>query len=450
MKSRTPGSTIRVRELGLCVECGLCQDDQNTDNKQQTKYGAGSDIAPPVEPISNVARWEACPGKGVDYPSTYASHFGYFPPTGPMGVVDSLRVGFAADRDWRRGASSGGVISRVLHFLLLTKQVDAVIVARQRASAPLEAEWAILDSPSDILATAQSVYTSVPMLAALDELQPGLTYAMTCLPDQSAALRVLQGQGVQAAQQITTIIGPFVGTGLEPAALDTFLAKQGISRDDVSRIRWRDGEWPGSLAVTTKNGDIFSMPKFYYNHLTPSFVDRQSLQSMDFYNEFADIAVGDAWSPAYEERGEGFSLVVARNARATALLDVMEEERELVFEDIDTGSALDMHAHMRDFKNRGSYIRNRIRRLSGLAARDTGTKPINVPKRRYAIEVAVSSIFIVAGSPPGRLLVRAIPDPFLGPAFASLRVRWKSLSKRTKRLGLQGYGVKATEPRWSR
>jgi len=367
-----------------------------------------------------------------------------------MGVVDSLRVGFASDRNWRRSASSGGVISRVLHFLLSTQRVDAVIVARQQASAPLEAEWAILDSPSEILDTAQSVYTSVPMLEALEKLQPGLTYAMTCLPDQSAALRVLQRLGVRAAQQVTTIIGPFVGTGLEPEALDTFLAKQGISRGDVTQIRWRDGEWPGSLAVTVKGGEVFSMPKFYYNHLTPSFLNRQSLQSMDFYNEFADIAVGDAWSPAYEERGEGFSLIVTRNAEATALLKAMEEERELTFEEINLESALNMHAHMRDFKNRGSYIRNRFRRLLGFAARDTGTKPINVPKRRYAIEVAVSTIFIVAGSTPGRFLVRVIPDPLLGPAFASLRVRWKGLSKGTKRLGLQGYGVEATEPHWSR
>jgi len=313
---------------------------------------------------------------------------------------------------------------------------------------PLEAEWVILRNPEEILETAQSVYTPVPMLESLNELVAGETYAISCVPDQAAALRCLQGLGSATARQIRFVVGPFVGTGLKPEALTTFLHKQNVSASTVSGVRWRDGEWPGSLTVSLESGESISSPKFYYNHLTPAFVDEQSLQSQDFYNEFSDISVGDAWSPKYEQLGQGFSVVIARTTSAAALLSEMARAGELSLHAISLNEALPMHAHMRDFKSRGSYIRNRFRRSLGMNARDTGVLPTGIPRRRYAIEIVVSGIFAIASSRLGRAAISRIPDSQLGPLFATLRLKWKTLSKSTKRHGLQSGQYSEMRTRW--
>ena len=44
---------------------------------------------------------------------------------------------------------------------------------------------------------------------------------------------------------------------------------------------------------------------------------------MDFVNEFADLSVGDAWSPKYEKEGGGFSVVVTRTGAMERIIEEM-------------------------------------------------------------------------------------------------------------------------------
>src|SRR5688500_17730978 len=81
--------------------------------------------------------WEACPGKGIDYPALYRAHYGALPESWLVGRVVKVRTGHAADPEVRVRGASGGVTSQVLIHLLESGLVDAVIVARQGVPAPL-------------------------------------------------------------------------------------------------------------------------------------------------------------------------------------------------------------------------------------------------------------------------------------------------------------------------
>ena len=85
------------------------------------------------------------------------------------------------------------------------------------------------------------------------------------------------------------------------------MRSKGVSDDDaVTSLRWRAGEWPGYLQIQTASGREIRSKKVYYNFLIPFYITQASLQSMDFANEFADVSVGDAWSPRFESQGAGF------------------------------------------------------------------------------------------------------------------------------------------------
>jgi coenzyme F420 hydrogenase subunit beta len=358
-----------------------------------------------------------------------------------------VRTGYAADPEIRRISASGGIITTVLIALLERGYIDAAIVVRQGIPSPEKARVVLARSPEEIRAAAQSVYIPVSVLDILRELRPGERYAMTCLPDQAAALRVLQQGRHAASLQVRYVIGPYAGTALVPAAIDCYLRSKRVRRDDpITSLRWRDGEWPGYLEIRMQSGQVFRSKKAHYNFLIPFFITQNSLQNMDFANEFCDLSVGDAWSPVYERKGGGFAVFATRSKEMEALVEAFCRDGLLVAEKVDPLEASEMHGHMIDFKKRGGYLRNRMRRLFGAKAPDFGMRPSLLPLSRIAVELVISGIFLACRSRPARKLLEWIPESIIGPLFNQLRLSWKAISKPTKRRDLAQLTMIPEEP----
>jgi coenzyme F420 hydrogenase subunit beta len=393
--------------------------------------------------------WVACPGKGVDYPALYRAHYGGFPDDWRLGNVAGLWVGHAAAPDVRRAGASGGVTTAVLIHLLETNRIDGAVVVRQGTPTPAEASWVIARTAEEILACAQSVYVPVSVLDSLRHFVPGERYAMTCLPDQSAALRVLQHGGFARAQQVRYVLGLYTGTALDERAIRALLRINGVRDDDaITSLEWRAGEWPGHIHIQTSSGREIRTKKVYYNYLIPFYVTQASLQSMDFANEFADLSVGDAWSPKYEKLGQGFSVLVARVPEMKSIVDEMLAAGKIVLESTTPSAAADMHGHMIDFKKRGGYLRNAWRRSLGRPAADYGLKPVPIGVSRTFVEIVISSMFAICRSRMARWCLEKIPERISGPLFNRLRLAWKSASRPTKRKGLSGLKMEPYVPAW--
>lgn len=436
----------QVVAKGTCIGCGLCvgMDETGKSIMTDTPKGPRPVISENNEIPELIA--QCCPGHRIDYPKLYKLHYGKYPDSWLTGVISGVYTGFCADEGIRRNSSSGGVITAVLCSLLESGQIDAAIVVTQGIPEPEKASVVIVNTTAEILAASQSVYFPVSTLDILNKLDPGKKYAITCLPEQSAALRYLQKQGHNKAMSIKYILGPYTGTAIYPAAIETFKRINGIKRDDrVTSLKWRAGEWPGYLEIITQSGRVLRSPKVYYNFLIPFFVTNASLQSMDFANEFADLAVGDAWSPEFESLGQGFSVVVSRNDKMTALLEELRQKGVLTLTPAPVEAASSMHGHMIDFKKRGSYIRNRMRRMLYLKAPDFGYKPARIGLSRIMVEMVISTIFVLGKTPLFRLFLYLLPERIIGPLFNFLRLRWKNVSKKTKRQGLESYEVKISE-----
>ena len=300
----------QVVDAGICVGCGACI----------SVLGGQMEInAHGVFPVFNTFNLDhklaktaylSCPGAGIHYPSVYRSHYGKLPDNWLLGEVINVRVGHASNKKIRANGASGGVISQTLSYLLENNYIDSAIVVKQGIPKPDKASVFFANSSRDILEAAQSVYTPVSTLDILSKLQPNLTYAMTCLPEQAAAIRVLQSQGYKPAKQIKYILGPYTGTALESGAIRCLLRSNKVKDSDpIVSLQWRAGAWPGYLEIKMESGKVVRSRKVYYNFLIPFFVTQASLQSMDFSNEFSDLSVGDAWSPKYEKIGAGFAVI---------------------------------------------------------------------------------------------------------------------------------------------
>lgn len=384
--------------------------------------------------------------KEINYPKLYKSFYGSFPPNWLVGHVIKVRTGHAVNKEIRANAASGGVITQTLIYLLENNFVDGVIIAKQGVPSPEKASPIIATTRDEILSGAGSVYIPVSMLEILDDLDPGKKYAITCLPEESAILRIMQQQKIISAMQIRYILGPYTGTALKSEAIRYYLKSKKVSDDDpITSLKWRAGEWPGYLEIKTKSGKVIKTPKVYYNFLIPFFITQNSLMSMDFANEFADLAVGDAWSPYFENLGGGHSVVVTRNIEIESIIEDMCKKGLLELKVEDSLKASDMHGHMLDFKKRGGWIRNKWRKSIGKPAPDYGYRPKQIPISRYLVEIVISIIFLFGRLNLLRWLFSKIPESIIGPVFNFLRLSWKKLSRPTKRKGLSNFEVKITQ-----
>lgn len=434
-----------VPRPAFCASCGACAylSGNPTARMVCTRDGYRPEVGNPAQGALDRS---ACPALAIKYPSLYADHYGAPPPSWLTGHVKTVRVGHAADPAIRLAGASGGVITRVLLYLLETGRIDGAILARQGVPEPMEASAVVATTPEEILACAGSVYIHVPMIPALARLDSGKRYALAVTPEQSAVLRELQRRGDPRAKQIAYVVGPYTGTALNPQALEYYLRSNRVSKNDaVTSVKWRAGKWPGYLEICTASGRVLRSPKVYYNFLIPFFVTETSLLSMDFCNEFADLAVGDAWSPKYENAGEGgVSVVVTRTDEMEAIISEMQGKGLLALQETDPAKAGDMHGHMLDFKKRGGYLRAQMRRAFGRPAPDYGYAPMGIGVGRRMVELVISTVFFLCRTRHARWLVCQIPERILGPLFNFLRLRWKALSRPTKRKGLARYEIRLT------
>lgn len=437
--SSSPSLMEQVVRRGLCTGCGACvacakvgkADMRATPKGPVPFFEADADARDPLA-------WAICPGRGIPYLDVHEQFYGRVPENHLTGPLLAVRTGYAADPVLRRAGASGGVTTAVLVHLLETGRIDAAIVVKQGEPTPDRASAVFARTREEIIAAAQSVYIPVSVLDRLRDLEPGKRYAMTCLPDQAATLRRLQVAGFAPARQVEYVLGPYTGTALYPAAIRCLLRSHKIRDDDaITSLQWRAGEWPGYLEIQTASGRVVKSKKVYYNFLIPFFVTRTSLLYMDFANEFCDLSVGDAWSPAFEASGGGHSVVVTRSEPMERVVCEMRDQGHLSLQDEDPLKASEMHGHMIDFKKRGSYIRIRLRRMLGLPVPDHACRPLPLPASRWGVEAVVSGLFICCGNPIARKILEFLPESIMGPVFNRLRLSWKSLSKPTKRKGLQ-------------
>lgn len=381
--------------------------------------------------------WAVCSGRGVPYPELYHA-FHQEPKNWLIGPYHRLWTGFASQPDIRRRGASGGVISRTLIYLLETGRIDGAVVLKQGSPTPEQATPIIATTAEEILAAAQSVYAVTPMLTIIPEMETFAgRLAFVGLPEQVAALRMLQLAGHPAAKKVVFVVGPYTGTNMYLGAVRAFLRSQGVSdRVGIKKLQWRAGEWPGYLQVETEDNQVFRAKKFYYNYLIPFYISRNCQITPDFTNELTDLSVGDAWSPQFEASGGGHSIIVARTEQATNLLEEMQDLQLLTLADINLDQALGMHGHMIDFKKRGTFIRLQWQQQQGKPIPTFGYQPAAISLMRYLVEVVISGSFALGQLSLARWLVTKLPLSLVGPAFNELRKTWKSLSKPTKRKGL--------------
>jgi coenzyme F420 hydrogenase subunit beta len=383
--------------------------------------------------------WQACAGKEFDFPlyrsAIYPENTPFHLYTGPY---RSISIGFAKKEEVRSQGASGGVLSAILIWLLENKIIDGAVVTGMSQSEPWQTKSYIATTPDQIFQAAQSKY----IISSVNEILPEIgrfkgKLAYVGLPGHVQSIRKLQRINHPWVQNIEYLFGPFYGNTLHFSSVVSFIRSYGYKDyAQISKLYFRFGEWPGNMRVEFKDGNFIQLPKFHANYLIPFHILKNSLLCSDLTNEFTDISGGDAWAPVYEERGKGYSMVIARSEKGQVLLDRMQEQGILDLKIISENEAITMHSHGYDLKKRGTFIRIKFRKLLGLPIPDYGYSVKGFSFIRYLMEVFITLMFLLLGT---KLLQRAaelLPPAFIGKIFERSRTIWKRSTYSIKRSNL--------------
>ena len=247
-----------------------------------------------------------------------------------LGNYINCYVGYSKDKEIRWKATSGGIVSSLLIFLLKEELIDGALVTKMNETEPLKPETFIARSKEEVLSACGSKYCPVPinqMIKAMKEMMSRKgTYAIVGLPCHIKSLRKVESLNKKIEDQKSLYVGLFCSHTVSFVGTEVLLQRMGIRPKDVHELKYRGRGWPGTLSIRLKDGSVRLLPFLYYwgSLFTPFFFTPMGcILCSDVTNELADISIGDAWLPELKKRDRvGTSIVISRTSLGEETLRV--------------------------------------------------------------------------------------------------------------------------------
>lgn len=339
----------------LCTRCGTC-----VAACSQGIIKVGEEGFPYIGNVDSctdcgVCR-KVCPGIEVDFKEIGKEIFRQSLHNPYIGNYKNISVGHAIDKNIRRSASSGGIVTSLLISALERGMIDAAIVVKMSKDQPLLPEVVIADTVEKIKESMQSKYQPVPLNAILRKAEKYERLAAVGTSCQIQGLRKYEELNSKLKKAIKYHIGLFCGFSMERDATLFLLQKLKIDMQEIKSIEYRGKGWPGGFVVTLINGSVRYVSKEEYSLLNLLFLPKICLYCIDYTNELADISIGDAWF--MEKEGEmGWSLVLTRTEKGEELMNHAIDTHHIFSAKSSLEHVLSSHKFILSYKKIGAPIR---------------------------------------------------------------------------------------------
>lgn len=346
-----------IKANGLCSGCGLCAglasgaDAPIVMRDSAEGYRRPEAVAPVPAGLAKAID-EVCPGANIRHdPAQHEAE--YHPVWGP---VVAARLGWSADRELRRNASSGGGLSAVLTHLLDSGEIDYVVQTAVSPHSPVRNTRVISSRAEDVFHAAGSRYAPSSPLENIAECleQPG-RFAFVGKPCDVAGLRQLARIDPRVNEKVAYMLA-FMCAGV-PSYRGTSALLKGMGVTDESAVvsfRFRGDGWPGYATAELADGTRFAMDyETSWGGILNRHLQFRCKICPDGIGEFADIVCADGWhcdeagNPLFDEQ-DGRSIVLSRTAKGEALLGRAMAAGTLVCEPLE----LEQIRHMQPFQSR--------------------------------------------------------------------------------------------------
>ena len=273
-------------------------------------------------------------------------------------------IGYSKESELRYKASSGGVGSAIIKYLLSTGEYGTsmtfVFCKNEYKYVPK-----LIYNFSDYN-NCGSVYQDVNVISFIRDnisnIKNGIV--VTCMPCQVKAIRsILAKNGVKyfiislCCSGQTTIEGTWY-----------YYKLLGISKENVKCIQYRGNGWPSGIQIELYNGDIIKRNNYSYPwtiiYQSLLFRPKRCLNCTEKTSNAADISLADPWLKEFMENDSKGNSVVICNDDGNSLIKEMEENELLTVTEVDENKYIESQLGTIQYK-RESIKNKRFNRLVG-------------------------------------------------------------------------------------
>lgn len=278
----------KIVKNGFCVGCGLCESVFGSNNCEMKLFDNGFYYPITKTSFDDTNTKDFCPGIKV---KDNRKH-------GVWGYVEKVEEAWAADKDLRFKAASGGVSSALAIYLLESKKVDGILQTGLLDGSPIYNELKVSHNREDIFKNAQSRYAPSLTLNRIKQIldSSNETYAFIGKPCDIAGLRNFLDVFPKYKERILYTISIFCAGMPSYNATRKVWEQSGVSEVPVN-IKYRGEGWPGNFKAVWKDGTKYEIS---YNDSWGKVLGRdlgfRCKICPDGIGMLADIAVGDSWN----------------------------------------------------------------------------------------------------------------------------------------------------------
>jgi len=374
-----------IIDKGLCTSCGTCKGVC----PQHAIDLVGEEWEPELVGECTTCNicYTACPGKDIPLPAMEKMLFGrqrdenneyeYW-----LGVFQKTVASYAMDEKVRSNAASGGMATALAICALQEKLVDGFIVAGMSEEQPWRTKPYLATTVDELLAAQQTKYALVPVNAVFEELgrrSDIKSVGIVAMPCQVHAIRkmALNQSSTKILKKIKFVLGLLCGAQFYFKGTEHLIKEWcGVENlEDVAKLRYREGSWPGSFYVQTKDGreSRFPQKEYKYHHLIPFYQRDRCMMCLDYAADLADISIGDIWKLA--KGGEaGWNAALIRTDIGQELVDLAVKKNYLHVQPLEEDMLLNGTIGV-EMKKHGNSTRFAGRIKHGLPVPEFGYQP---------------------------------------------------------------------------
>lgn len=365
-----------VIENDYCIGCGACASLEDTPFEMKLdengKYRAFitneeyNPIADKVCPFyDNENETELASEVFTDRNVEFNDYTGYY--------LQNF-VGYVKESKFREKGSSGGMGNWIASKLLEENFVDGIIHVKESNNSAMLFEYQISYTLDELYKGAKSRYYPIELSKVLKLVKENEgRYALVGIPCFIKSVRLLAKQDKIISERIKFFIGLVCGhlksdmfaksigwqLGIEPDNLENIdfrkkLPGRGANDYGVEVFGDVDGE---EISMTSPTKELFTTNwgQGYFKYNACEFCD-------DVLAETADITVGDAWLPDYQDDYLGTNVITVRNSTILELINKNIKEDNLHLDEVTAETVYDSQAggfrHRRDGLSYRLYLKD--------------------------------------------------------------------------------------------
>lgn len=322
-----------VIDASLCTNCGAC-----VAACPQNLLKISEDVIVPQprdEPVEQIEQacgdcnicHDVCPGRDTGSAESDKVIFGRNRTDVERwtGISQSTYRVMAKDVDVHEAASAGGATTGLLISSLESGLVDACLVIGRDEKRPWVPVPRLISTKRELIETAQASYCLTPNLQLLRD-SPYKRIAVVGLACQIQAIRKWRRVDPDGpVSKIFLIIELACASNTLRSGTEHLIEDRlRLPLTDITRMRYRDGPYPGEFTVWDQEEEKHSLP---FHELVLAFKEHKTFRCLscpDWWSGLADVSVSDGDANIFKTSREGvnagdsthkLSLLVTRTDR---------------------------------------------------------------------------------------------------------------------------------------